>query len=292
MSKLSEQVQNQIRTSEKVVASARTHSKKIAKALAERFATTQGADTKATPKAVTAVVAALADVLSHATDELRARELAYTAEQADDGPVRAARDASVQDALGLMTRLRSTVEDALGRTKLSTYGLQGDTPRAPRRLLHHIQNVSQLLKQSPATVTTPFGSSFSTESASAVLDAKHRELGKHIKDDDREARELEDALAERDRAMAAWSDAYQAVASALEGMYRLAGWKELAERVRPTQRAARGEEVGGEGTEEGEDVPEDDEEEDGEPEEGEDEASEGDASTEKGKGKDATKGSG
>jgi hypothetical protein len=60
----------------------------------------------------------------------------------------------------------------------------------------------------------------------------------------------------------------------LESMYRLAGWKELAERVRPTQRAARGEAVGGEGAEEGED---------GEPEEGEDEASEGDASTKKGK---------
>jgi hypothetical protein len=63
-----------------------------------------------------------------------------------------------------------------------------------------------------------------------------------IADDDREARELEDAYALRDRAVAAWSDAYQGTASALEGLYRRAGWKELAEKVRPTIRKLRGEE--------------------------------------------------
>jgi hypothetical protein len=48
----------------------------------------------------------------------------------------------------------------------------------------------------------------------------------------------------RDRAVAAWSDAYQGTATALEGFYRCAGWKELAEKVRPTVRKLRGEEAG------------------------------------------------
>jgi hypothetical protein len=65
-----------------------------------------------------------------------------------------------------------------------------------------------------------------------------------VADDDREARELEDAFALRDRAIATWSDAYQGTATALEGLYRRAGWKELAEKVRPTARKVRGEDPG------------------------------------------------
>jgi hypothetical protein len=70
-----------------------------------------------------------------------------TAEQADDPPIRRARDATVNELVGIMTRLRSTVEDALGREALTTYGLQGDTPRVPRKSLHHAQNVARLLKK-------------------------------------------------------------------------------------------------------------------------------------------------
>src|SRR3954463_15937375 len=127
MSKLSEQVQNQIKVSEKVVASAKTHSDKVAIAFAERAAGAQGPETKVTVKGVTTLVTALSDILSHATGELRTRELAYTAEQADDGPIRTARDAATNEVSSLMTRLRSTVESALGREALTRYGLQWDT---------------------------------------------------------------------------------------------------------------------------------------------------------------------
>jgi hypothetical protein len=48
----------------------------------------------------------------------------------------------------------------------------------------------------------------------------------------------------RDRAITAWSDAYQGTATALEGLYRRAGWKELAEKVRPTIRKLRGDDAG------------------------------------------------
>jgi hypothetical protein len=67
-----------------------------------------------------------------------------------------------------------------------------------------------------------------------------------VTDDDREARELEDAYSLRDRAIAAWSDAYQGTATALEGLYRRAGRKDLAEKVRPNLRKLRGEDPGAE----------------------------------------------
>jgi hypothetical protein len=252
MSKLSDQVQNQIKVSEKVVASARTHARKVATELAARAAVAQGAETKATPKAYEAVVLSLADTLTYVAEQLRERELEYTAEQADDGPVRASRDAAERDITGMMTRLRSTVEDTLGREALAKYGLQGETPRGPRKALNHAQNVARLLRKSPATIETEFGSTFSTQAAAASLEKKHATLEALIKDDDREARELEDAMVKRDRAAATWSEVYQGVATALEGAYLLAGWRELADRVRPTQRTLRGEDAGPEIDEGGE----------------------------------------
>jgi hypothetical protein len=107
-----------------------------------------------------------------------------------------------------------------------------------------MQNVAQLLKKSPATIKTAFGVSFDTGEAAASIEALHQELKEKIADDDREVRELDDALAKRNRAVAAWVEAYQGTAPSLEGLYRLAGWKELAERVLPTQRTIRGEHPG------------------------------------------------
>ncbi len=244
MSKLSEQVQNQIRVSEKVVASGRTHAAKIAAELAARAKQVQGNGTTATAEAFEAVILASADGLAKATADLRENEQILAAERADDGPVRAARDSATAHVAGLVTLLRSTVEDHLGSAALATYGLAGETPRVPAKLLQHVQNVAQLLEQNHTTVTSALGTSFDTTMAAQALKKKAAELAVHIKDDDREARELETALANRGRAVAAWSDAYQGTAATLEGLYRQAGWKELAEKVRPTQRKLRGDDAG------------------------------------------------
>ncbi|NUQ76359.1 MAG: hypothetical protein HUU21_22710 [Polyangiaceae bacterium] len=243
MSKLSQQVENQLATSAKVVVSARAHAKTIAIALAERAALIQGPGSKAHAKAHEAVLLALADALDAAAVELRATELAYTAEQADDVPLRAQRDVAHVALVDSITRVRSAVEDAFGREGLKTYGLQGETPRKPHRAtLNHVANVIHLLEKKPASVDTEFGTSFDTASVAKALRNKLTELEVLVGYLDREARELELALAVRDRAAATWSDTYQGVANALTGMYRLAGWKELAERVRPSQRIVRGDE--------------------------------------------------
>jgi hypothetical protein len=249
MSKLSQQVENQLATSAKVVASARAHAKTVALALAERAARIQGPGSKAHAKAHEAVLLALADSLDAAAVELRATELAYTAEQADDVPIRARRDIAHAALVDSITRVRSAVEDAFGREGLKTYGLQGETPRKPHRAtLNHVGNVVHLLEKKPASITTDFGTTFSTAAVAGALKSKLVELEVLVGYLDRETRELELAMAVRDRAAAAWSETYQGVANALTGMFRLAGWKELAERVRPTQRVVRGDEPGPEVT--------------------------------------------
>lgn len=244
MSNIGEQLQNRVRVSDKVVASARTHGVKIAAILAEQAIVVEGASTPATAEAFKAVIFSLANGLEHATKSMRGAEQVVAAEKADDGAIRTKRDDAASELANLLIRLRSTIEDHLGAEGLKTYGLTGETSRVPRKVLENAQNVVQLLEKAPVQLTSPFGSSFHSAAAASTLGAKVMALHGLVADDDREARELEDAFAMRDRAVAAWSDAYQGAATALEGLYRRAGWKELAEKVRPTARKLRGEESG------------------------------------------------
>lgn len=244
MAKLSEQVQNQIRVSDKVVASARTHAGVIAKALAEEAVKVQGPLTEATPKVYHALLAALADGLAHSTRALRDTEQALAAERADDVPVRASRDGATSALSALLGLLRRTIEDHLGATALAQYGLASESPRVPAKLVEYAKNVVRLLDESPVVVVSPLGSTFDSNVASQAVTKQCNGLALAVEDDHREARELETALANRDRAGEAWSETYQGTAGVLEGFYRLAGWKELAEKVRPTQRKLRGEDAG------------------------------------------------
>ncbi|MBK9259950.1 MAG: hypothetical protein IPM54_08960 [Polyangiaceae bacterium] len=244
MTTLGEQLQNRIRVSEKVIASARTHGPKIAAILADYAVTIEGPGTPATAEAFKAVIYAAANGLEHATKGMRETEHTVAAEKADDVPVRQKREEACSEVGGLLVRLRSAVEDHLGAEGVRTYGLASEGTRVPRKVLEYAQNVVQLLEKAPVKIASPFGGSFDSAVAAATLSAKAAILAGFIVDDDREARELEDAYALRDRAVAAWSDAYQGAAAMLEGLYRRAGWKELAEKVRPTLRKVRGEEVG------------------------------------------------
>ena len=85
--------------------------------------------------------------------------------------------------------------------------------------------------------------SSSTATLAKGLDGPLAELDVALATVRREHREAEQALVERDRVIAAWTDIYQSCASIAEGLLRLAGRPELAARVRPTERRARGEEA-------------------------------------------------
>jgi uncharacterized protein YqgV (UPF0045/DUF77 family) len=244
MVELSVQVQNKLSVADKVIASARTHGPKVAAIIAERAKAVQGPATKATVEAVGAVIDAVADNVAYANAILRDAEIKYFGEKADDPPIRAARDNSVVDIAGMLAQLRTHIEGTLGASAPNKYGLTGDIPRTPHKLVSYTQNVTKQLDQYPQQVTTALGVSFNTAPASTALKSKLNELVALVNDDNREARELEEAQMERNRAAVAWSDAYQGAASTFEGLYRTAGYAELADRVRPTQRKVRGEDPG------------------------------------------------
>jgi hypothetical protein len=244
MAKLGREIENRINVSKKVIAAATTHGPGLAPLLAAKAAEAQGAAGAPAAAAFAAMFASLAATLKFATGALESAALAYSAEHADDVAPREARGKAADVLLGLVVQLRATVESTLGASVLATYGLEGDTPRNPKALASHVTNVLELLGQSPVSVTTDLGSTFSTAATITGLTAKKAPLDAALGDVDREARELEDALGKRDQAIDHWSDAYQGVANALTGLFRLAGRKDLAERVRPTSRTVSGEDAG------------------------------------------------
>jgi hypothetical protein len=248
MTTVSEQLQNRITVSEKVVASARTHAPKIAATLGAQAAEVEGAATPATSQAFEAVISAMANGLEHSTKTMRDKEQTVVAEKADDGPIRIKREEVTRILGGLLVRLRSTVEDHLGPEGLRAYGLAGEASRVPRKVLEQAKNVVQLFEKNPVVSLSPFGDSFHSSFAVTALSSNITTLETLVVDDDREVRELEDAFAARDRAVAAWTDVYQGTATVLEGLYRRAGFKELADKVRPTVRKVRGDDPGEEET--------------------------------------------
>jgi hypothetical protein len=244
MAELSIQVQNKLSVADKVIASARTHGPKIAAIIAERAKAVQGPATKVTVESVTAVIFAITDGVALANTDLREAELNYYGEKADDAPVKARRDLAVVHIANGLAKLRTAIEGTLGAPGTIQYGIVGDIPRTPHKLVTYTKNIVKLLDENPQKVTTSFGASFDTAPAAIAVKTSLDELELAVHDDNREARELEEAQATRNRAIDAWSDAYQGAASILEGFYRTAGYQELAEKVRTTQRKLRGEDPG------------------------------------------------
>ena len=251
MGKLGKEIENRVNVSRKVATAASTHGPNLASAISTRMKDLH-APNAPDPAAVEALFASLAGSATGAAQRLEAAALALAAEQSDDHAPRRRRDDATASVLGLMTRLRSTVDDALGAEGLKTYGLDGETPRTAKALSSHATNVIHQLGEHPATVTTELGTTFDTATVRATLTTKHAPLLAALSEVDREERELEDALGKRDQALELWSAVYQGVATTLEGLFRLAGRADLAARVRPTSRTVSGEDAGPEEGEGGE----------------------------------------
>jgi len=244
MSKMSKEVENRLKVSEKVVASARAHRDKVASILAERVVAEEGTNPATTVAAYKGIINSLALLLERASQRLEQKELGYTAEQADDVEPRKKRDAELPSCIAFMLKLRGNIQTNLGVEALKTYGLQGETPRVPSVLLRHMRNVANLLDEKPVSISNDVGGTFDTTLAANSVRNKAAAFEAILGDVTREERELEGALVERDRMVNAWVDTYQGVANALVGLYRLAGYTEFAERVRPTRRTTSGEDPG------------------------------------------------
>jgi len=184
---------------------------------------------------------AMGKLLTRAAGELAVAEQAYQAEQADDGPARARRDRAIEAAATTLLRVRGALEKALGKKALSGYGLDGETVREGNVLLARTRNAVQLLQARPVKVADDFGGTFDSDKAVQLLAPLVQELAEALDGVAAEARKLQQALDTRNRSAAAWDEAYAGVTQVTMGLYRLAGARDLADRLRPKAPKAAGE---------------------------------------------------
>lgn len=241
MAKKSKLIENRIQSSRHVAGAAHTHRDEIAERLAAR-AVALGGPPHLDKAYFASLIQFLASTLESSVKTMDAAELKLVAERADDVGLREARDAAAADMVNECVRARSMINDAVGAAALAAYGLEKETPRAPREVESHARTVAGLLKEKPFSVTVG-GVTFNSAGIAASLEAKAAVLDKALGDMTREEQELAFALGRREEAVADWADDYQGIADMLVGALRLAGLKDLSERVRPTSRVLTGEDV-------------------------------------------------
>lgn len=242
MAKKSTQISNRNANADHVISSVHTHGGQIARALHARAAALPEEE-QLGEEAIAAFLRWLGANLRYRNQALAAAEMAYVEEQADDPALRAGRDLHVEALLTVAGRVRARIETVLGGQGLATYGMSGVTPRIPAALVEHVGVAIQLLRGRPQQADDGIGGVVDTARLADVLEAALAPVRQSMAVLTQERRELDAALLERNQALATWLDAYQGVAGALTALYRLAGYPELAQRVRPTARRSAGEEL-------------------------------------------------
>lgn len=237
MAQMSARVESQKKNSLHVVSSVQVHKTKVADILASTLHGLSAAQ-------ISQFLGALATALDAQTKALEQLEMAYVKEQADDDGYRQERDQATiegQEALNNAAyRLRSIPHK---QDLLKKYGIPTTQVDTPHQLANTLKHTGTLLCDAAETYTDAFGQEVHPHALGKFLLQKAERLERGVEDVKREQRELQDALIERDRVLERWGDVYQGTASALEGLYRIAGLRELADRVRPTVRRRRGEET-------------------------------------------------
>jgi len=175
----------------------------------------------------------LSKLLSRMAQDLTIAEQAYQLEQADDGPARKRRDQAIEAAAATVLKVRGAVEKSMGKPALATYGLDGETSREGNALLAKARKVTQLMTARPAKMEDEFGGSFDTTVAVQRLQPLVEELAASLDGVAAEARKLQQAMALKNKAATAWDEAYAGVTQVSAGLFRLAGAKDLGDRLRP-----------------------------------------------------------
>lgn len=178
-------------------------------------------------------------VLGEIKRQLTSAEDAYALEQSDDPTIFAHRDACFTAAAAVESETLRLLKGQPNATAVRTYGFDGPRPKTPSDLCTRLETGTKLLAKRPITLRAGFG----LEIDSAVLAARMNDAASALRaaEDacETERRELREAMLLRDAALVLWNDTYQGIASQLEGLFRVASLKRLADSVRPTTRRAR-----------------------------------------------------
>lgn len=182
----------------------------------------------------------LANVIRYKTTSMLASESAYVDEQADDPPVREARDTAMPVVSQRVVQSRSKVEAVLGDVGLTTYALRDPVPRQPAELAAYAGTSAKLLRRYPRTEPDGTGGTLDTVALATAIEDALAPLSVALSDLVTEQRQLQAAMIRRDTEMGEWNEVYVNGTAAFAWLARMARQHELAQRIRPTARRARG----------------------------------------------------
>jgi len=238
MIKPSERVNNCGKTGRSLQASIETNGEKAAVLAGEQFGG------KLSEKVLKMVFAGLSWLIEDATEKLLATELNYTKEQSEDSQARAIRDNQIDILTGALARVRSRLNGLGGDALLKRCQLPGSLPTQPQRLLNLSRNVCQAIKGLEKPIEDEMdGTILEPKKIAQFLEKKVEALDKSLEGVEWDKRETQDALITRDTALTRWARVYRAVSAMTEGLYRLAGMDEAAERIRYRTRRRNGAEA-------------------------------------------------
>jgi hypothetical protein len=223
----SKMVLDRERSALQVAQAAETH----AQAVAEKLKAVLG---EGAPDA--AAIRALGAVVRRDAAALVAADAAHEAELADDVAPRAARDAAVEAVYRLLGEVRASTAVAFGEAVATELGFAGTTPREPVALAALATTVGGRLPKLRDRAPVVPGLRFDPAPYEAALPPAVAALRASLDDVRREAREAETTYTAKQRALATYDERFGAAASALTGLFHLAGEHELAARVRPSVR--------------------------------------------------------
>lgn len=174
--------------------------------------------------------------LADARDRMVAADEAHLDELADDGPPREARDEVATALYSELTELREWLTGLYGAAALKRLGFSDATPRDPVQMERFAGEVARALGSKDLPKPRRKGVRWDPGETVARIEELREALRGHLKDVAREAREAEATLVAKTAAISAYDERFSRAATALGGVFRLAGHVELANRVRPSSR--------------------------------------------------------
>jgi hypothetical protein len=226
----SKMVRDRQRAAGIVVQAAVTHADQVGAQLDQRLAPVDGASDSAS------MIRRLGQTLQASINGLVAADRAHEAEKADDAGVRQELEDAVETLYREAVDFRAGLEAAAGPEAVIAAGLSGPTPTEPIALTRLGQALHDRLPQVVTIPATRRGVVFDAMSFATPLSTALGRVEQAQQAVRREARELEVTLVAKTRLMSEHDVCFLNIARTLESLFRLAGFHELADRVRPSAR--------------------------------------------------------
>ncbi|WP_146662942.1 hypothetical protein [Enhygromyxa salina] len=185
-------------------------------------------------------ITALGDALGRAGAALEQADLAHAAELADDKGFRDARDTSTRDLWEFIHRIRDAIVGTYGTGVVARLSLDTNLPRDAQELIQHARHMSTQLH--PETLGEPADDLIPVDLErlrERLIEAANK-LEKGLDAVERERREAQETLEQRNAASGEWARVYAGVADAFVALASLAGFDEVAQRIKPTARRRAG----------------------------------------------------